>query len=236
MSGLKNNTVDIVSELLKELNPVLESFYNNSVGHGIKHVTDVMYRALHYNEILNLKLNKKEIVLSSLLHDMYSESSRKTHHILGCEYVMKSTSKVFDGIDKERVAKAILEHRASYNGEYSSLLSELISSADRGEPNLTEIVNRCYISTKEFHPEYNVDEINNAVKKHLSEKFTRNGYAKYPNIYLQVLKKRLDIFHDEVEEFLNGERLVIIEDNGTIISLGLLPYNKDNLIKKKEVK
>ena len=139
MSEIKNDTINIVSELLKELKPILESFYNNSEGHGIKHVMDVMYRALHYNESLNLKLNKKEIVLASLLHDMYSGSSRKTHHILGHDYVMKSTSKVFDGLNKESIAKAILEHRASYTGEYSSLLSELISSADRGEPNLMKV-------------------------------------------------------------------------------------------------
>lgn len=231
MSELKNETIDLISELLEELKPILESFYNNSIGHGMDHVKNVMYRALYYNEILELNLNKKEIILASLLHDMFSESSRKTHHILGHEYVMNSKNKVFDDIDKERVAKAILEHRASYTGEYSSLLSELISSADRGEPNLNEIVDRCYISTKEFHPEYNVDEIGNAVKKHISEKFTRDGYAKYPNMYLQVNQKKLDTFHDEVDEFLNGERLVIIEDNGTIISLGSLPYNKDNIIK-----
>ena len=139
MSEKQNDTEDLVSELLEELKPILESFYNNSEGHGIKHVTDVMYRALHYNEILNLKLNKREIILASLLHDMYSESNRKTHHILGHDYVMYSLHEVFDGIDKERVAKAILEHRASYTGEYSSLLSELISSADRGEPNLMKV-------------------------------------------------------------------------------------------------
>ena len=222
MSEREKITIVIISELLKELKPILERFYCSSVGHGIKHITDVMYRALRYNEILKLNLDKKEIILASLLHDMYSGSSRKTHHILGHDYVMHSLHEVFDGIDKERVAKAILEHRASYTGEYSSLLSELISSADRGEPNLNDIVNRCYISTKEFHPEYNVDEINNGVKKHLSEKFTRNGYAKYPDIYIKINKKKLDVFYDEVDEFLNGERLVIIEDNGTIISLGSL--------------
>ena len=219
---LKNDTVDIVSELLKELKTILESFYNNSEGHGIKHIMDVMYRALYYNVILKLNLNEKEIILAALLHDMYSESSRKTHHILGHDYVMNSSHKVFDDIDKERVAKAILEHRASYTGEFSSLLSELISSSDRGEPDISKIVKRCYISTKEFHPEYNVDEINSAVKKHLSEKFTRNGYAKYPNIYLQVNQKKLNLFYDEVDEFLNGKKLIIIEDNGTLISLGSL--------------
>ena len=228
MKNETNDTVDIISKLLKELKPILESSYNNSIGHGMDHVKNVMYRALYYNEILKLNLDKKEIILASLLHDMYSECSRKTHHILGHEYVINSTHKVFEGIDRKRVAEAILEHRASYTGEYSSLLSELISSADRGEPNLNDIVNRCYISTKEFHPEYNVDEIGNAVKKHLSEKFTRNGYAKYPNIYLKINQKKLDVFHDEVDEFLNGERLVIIEDNGAIITLGSLPYNKDN--------
>ena len=210
-------TIVIISEVLKELKPILERFYSNSEGHGLKHVADVMYRALHYNEILSLGLNKREIVLASLLHDMYSGTNRKNHHILGHDYVMHSTHKVFDGVNKERVAKAILEHRASYTGEYSSLLSELISSADRGEPDLTEIVNRCYISTKEFHPEYTTDETNEAVKKDISEKFARKGYAKYPNIYLQVNKKKLDIFHDEVDEFLKGEKLVIIEDKGYYI-------------------
>lgn len=221
--NLNKHTKELISLILEDLRTVLEESYCNSISHGMDHVREVMVTALTYNQKLDLRLDTREIILASLLHDMYQNNQRDLHHQLGYEYVMKSTHKVFDGIDRKTVAHAILEHRASYKGKYYSLLSELIASADRSYPDLHKIVERCFVYTIETNPNMSIDEIGLAVKKHIKEKFSKDGYIKYPKLYLKMYGNKIEELHNDVDMFLNGEKLVIIEHNGTTITLGSLP-------------
>lgn len=221
--NLNKHTKELISLILEDLRTVLEESYCNSISHGMDHVREVMVTALTYNQKLDLRLDTREIILASLLHDMYQNNQRDLHHQLGYEYVMKSTHKVFDGIDRKTVAHAVLEHRASYKGKYYSLLSELIASADRSYPDLYKIVERCFVYTIETNPNMSIDEIGLAVKKHIKEKYSKDGYIKYPKLYLKMYGKEIEKLHNDVDMFLNGEKLVIIEHNSTTITLGSLP-------------
>lgn len=227
--NLNKHTKELISLILEDLRDILEDTYGDSLSHGMDHVREVMLTALTYNQKLDLRLDPKEIILASLLHDMYQNTQRELHHQLGYEYVMRSTHKVFYGIectediDRKRVAKAILEHRASYKGKYYSLLSELIASADRSYPDLYKIVERCFVYTIETNPNMSIDEIGLAVKKHIKEKYSKDGYIKYPKLYLKMYGNKIEELHNDVDMFLNGEKLVIIEHNGSTITLGSLP-------------
>ena len=218
--NLNKETEELVSLISEDLRDILEKSYCDSLSHGMDHVREVMFSALVYNQKLDLNLDPKEIILAALLHDMYQNTQRELHHQLGYGYVMCSTHKVFDDVDRKRIAKAILEHRASYKGKYYSSLSELISSADRSYPDLYKIVERCFIYTVETNPNMSMNEIGLAVKKHIKEKFSKDGYVKYPKLYLKMYSEEIEKLHNDVDMFLNGEKLVIIEHNGSTITLG----------------
>ncbi len=146
------------------------------MAHQIDHADDVYNMAMKMNKKFHLWKNEEDVALAAYLHDIYAEH-RDTHHKMSHDFIMKSKDKILDGVSQSRrrdIAKAALEHRASYEGKYSSKLSELIASADRGKPNFKKDWER---STK-YHKGNKESSLN-----HLDEKFGRGGYAKYPKVY-----------------------------------------------------
>jgi len=91
----------------------------------------------------------------------------------------------------KRVAHAVLEHRASFKGEYYSLLSEIISSADRGLPDLESVVVRSM--------RFNNGDAQN-VYEHILDKYGTKGYAKYPKVYKETFKEQLEQFQNEADK------------------------------------
>lgn len=165
----------------------------NDKAHQIDHVVDVCDRALRINDEYGLGLDPKQIVISAICHDIFTWS-RNNHHHLAKEYLLTTSEQWILGFsDAERrdMAMAALEHRASWKGGYSSMLSELIATADRGEPgNIEEKVRRCYL--------YGVDKLKQSpedaiarIIPHLLEKYCADGYGNNPPLYYRVYGERL---------------------------------------------
>jgi len=182
--------------LLKQVSPFYQEIEGDNIrnSHGLNHVKEVMHLALKMNAKLNLGISEELIITASLLHDVFSDSiNRDKHHELGAEFVRKRKIpylQKFNDEEIELIALAINEHRGSYKGEFSSLLSELISSADRGEPNLDKLIKRSL--------KFNGGNMKDVIH-HMKDKFGKGGYAKYPRIYRDYFKSELTELQNKIE-------------------------------------
>lgn len=186
-------------KLYKEIREKVLSYYNqNTPGHRWHHAVDVMNIALKMNERLNLNIKKKDIVASALLHDVMESKGRKEHHKEAIAWLaIGDGEKWFYDLCIEHklsfsgVLLAVYEHRASYNGFHSIPLSELISSADRGAPDLERTINRIKAHQGGIGWE-----------EHLIKKFSVNGYVKFPEIYKRYWGQKFIDFQNEIEKFV----------------------------------
>ena len=176
---------DIIKRLKEEYGKELDIFYKKDSSHGLSHVEEVAKNALEINRKMILNLNEEYLVLVALFHDIFSDIDRKNHHTLAADWFIKFMKEKdkHDEIDILEMSLAIKEHRASYNGEYSSLLSEVLAAADRGAPNLKSIIFRSSKYYLEKNLNKDLKEVAEDVYKHLLEKYSRNGYMKYNAIY-----------------------------------------------------
>lgn len=182
----------------KEIRSYYERYYRDGdEAHLIDHADSVCDLALKINKDLDEKL----IILASYLHDMYNASNRKIHNELAYEYVLKAEDKFLKTLNEKalkEVAHAVLEHRASFKGKFYSKLSALISSADRGEPNLEEVV----IRSMKFNNGNAQD-----VYEHIKDKYGSKGYAKYPAVYIEIFKDELEAFQRRADSITVDEVL-----------------------------
>jgi hypothetical protein len=157
--------------------------------HLIDHADAVCDLALHINKHCDEKL----VILASYLHDMFNATNRLIHNELAYNYVLKAEDSFLKELSKEellKVAHAVLEHRASFKGEFYSSLSEIISSADRGLPDLDFIV----VRSMKFN-NGNADDVH----VHIKDKYGSKGYAKYPEVYKAMFREELEAFKRDAD-------------------------------------
>jgi len=165
-------------------------YKNGDEAHLINHADDVCSLALEINKEEDDKL----VILASYLHDMFNADNRAIHNELAYEYVLEANDEFLQNLKSEelkRVAHAVLEHRASFKGEYYSSLSEIISSADRGLPDLESVVVRSM--------RFNNGDAQD-VYEHILDKYGTKGYAKYPKVYQEIFKEQLKEFQNEADK------------------------------------
>lgn len=156
---------------------------------------------------INQECDEKLVILASYLHDLFNATNRSVHNELAYEYVLKAEDRFLEQLNNKElkeVAHAVLQHRASFKGEFYSSLSEIISSADRGLPDLEKVVKRSMKFNK-----------GNAqsVYEHIKDKYGKNGYAKYPEVYHKLFKKELAQFKRFADEITVERVLEICEDD-----------------------
>lgn len=138
---------------------------------------------------------KIDIFLATMLHDIRADE-RKDHHLLGCleSYSNLEIRKVIEqyATNPNNVLYAIYEHRASYKGTFTSLVSEIVSSADRNKPDIAKWVAR----VKRGNINNNMEE----ALDHIQKKLGRNGYAKLPPTYMNYYKGSVNKFLNDIED------------------------------------
>lgn len=204
----KDNFLALYSEYKKDpkFTAKAKRYYDAQGSHGWNHVSDVLNRARLMVAQDNRLLSDEEIA-AVLFHDSsLRQGDRETHHIDSAKIAEKELKKSFDPNTISRIAKAIREHRGSYKGKYSSKLSELVSSADRGEPNLDDIIKRSYT----YQVEHNFDVPEKLVVEHIKDKYSRAGYARKPEYYQRLYRDRLDDMYERVDRLTPKEVLSVV--------------------------
>lgn len=192
----------------------------NDEGHQADHFSAVESLGLEMNRVLGLGWDDDLITAVAWLHDMFAWS-RHNHHELARVWVLTTNHPLMKRFtDQERllIADACASHRASFKGEFPTTLSELMSAADRGHPgNLRqELVRGCTYSVAYLDMDAK-DGMMRSVS-HQQEKYGRDGYARYPQLYLDYFKDVMDarwedidalqtMSYPEVMAYINGELL-----------------------------
>lgn len=173
----------------------------NDAAHQIKHFDEVEKTALLMNARLKLNQSPMLIMLSAYFHDLFAWS-RHNHHDLAAIWVSTTDHPVIanlDSLERTLLSKACYEHRASYKGNFTSVLSELISSADRGMPkSKDDLFQRSY----EYHRSsgcLHEESVHNAIA-HIKDKHGSNGYARYPDLYLKFYGKQIKQIQLEIDK------------------------------------
>ncbi|MEG2092137.1 hypothetical protein [Cetobacterium sp.] len=187
---------------------VIETIYNDFGAHGISHIKDVLKSGA---TIKGAKLNLEE-ELAIIFHDCGNKINRKMHHILSAEIFREVCDNLLDNLTIERVANAIQKHRASYNGDFDNDLEELLSSSDRGNPDdIKNIVVRSYKYGLEELKLSESASVNHALE-HIKNKYSREGYAKYPDMYLKFYSDQMNTFYKAVDDLKLKDILEIIHN------------------------
>lgn len=198
--------------------------YNiNDKAHRVDHIDAVWKNAQALMENIEEDIDEKMVAIAVYTHDLFSWS-RNNHHLLAAEYVRTTDAWYMEGItddERELIALAVAQHRASYTGEYSSIYSELMASADKNEPsNLVEMIQRSIAYAESRLQMDYIPAVQHAFE-HMVEKFGRDGYCQYPPLYLKVYEDELEDLwasidnlrqptEDEVNEFGLRELITIM--------------------------
>lgn len=192
-----------VNDLRSRISAEFEKHWElNDGAHRRKHFAEVEACGRLINRRLELGYSHKLILFVAYFHDLFAWS-RNIHERMSFDYVTGTDNKLFDVLfpeERELVALACLEHRASFKGEYSNQFSAMMASADRGLPgNVEAMVER----SVRYH--YDALKVNNQVEarvravKHIKEKFGTGGYARYPELYLKAFGPELEKQRKEID-------------------------------------
>lgn len=171
----------------------------NDEGHRVEHF-DAVYRiGMFLNARLENKYDPRLILMAAFFHDLFAWS-RKNHHRMSAEWVRTTDFPIMRQFtDEERALIAIgcEEHRASRKEPFTHEFGELISSADRGFPASGEqLYDRAMRSRSKTDEPFEVKH--NRAVAHLKEKFGVDGYARLPDMYLNVFAEQLKVQRQEV--------------------------------------
>ena len=146
---------------------VCEHIAKNDAGHSYEHVFDVV------QEASRLSGGDRNAILAAFMHDIACGINRDQHHQIGAQ-LAEGLLEMYDiECDLDIVVKAVLEHRASWKGGYSSKVSEWVSAADRGVPNADKHLKRSYLYAKSKLGKSHEQSVLHAFE-HIREKFLEN--------------------------------------------------------------
>lgn len=167
----------------------------NDSAHREEHFVAVEKWGHFINERLELGYDPKLVLFVAWFHDLFTWD-RSNHHQMSAHWIRTSSHHLLSQLsregERELVAQACEEHRASFTGVYSNPFCELMACADRGAPgDVTGMLQRA-IQYRRFRGCSEQEALRGAVE-HLKEKFGSQGYARYPEMYIRA-------FGDELEE------------------------------------
>ena len=206
------NKFSIIDVVRKEIVTDFSHFWKlNDAGHQQDHFEQVFKCAVYINNTLDLNHNKVDMLFAAYFHDFFAWS-RVNHHELAYTYfkttdhplIVKYFAHANEGLvpgSRFNVSNACRQHRASYKGEFTNQFAELINSADRCFPgDVKALLERTYNHRLTTHPDVSEDERMSLCIAHMKEKAGSNGYARYPDLYLQVFGDKLKEQQAEIDQ------------------------------------
>lgn len=190
------------------------SISQNDEAHNLDHVLKVIRTGINlfetYQDIYNLNEIDRTIVYHALLlHDVGCRFNRKDHHLIGYgltyEYINRYDPGRLHIETITHIAKCVMEHRSSNKTKPTSILSEIVSVADSGIPDINEYLKRALqfrLSGKDDIAFKDKDQLIKECIKHIKHKFGKNGYHwdSYPDIGKSYYSVEWDNFTNKLED------------------------------------
>lgn len=213
------------TELLKYIETnIFPEYEKNDLGHNIEHINYVIEKSLkHAKSLTDLNINM--VYTIAAYHDIGHHIDAKNHEKVSAQILKKDSSlkEYFNDEEINIMSEAIEDHRASLEYIPRSVYGKMISSADRNT-SIEEPLKRTYEYRIKHNPNDSLEKIIEESRKHILEKFGKDGYAK-DKIYFgkeeyeRFLKNITDLAENE-EEF----KKKYIEVNG--LKPKIMSYNK----------
>lgn len=164
----------------------------NDEAHRLKHFSNVEECAGIINHRADLRFDHVMITYAAFFHDMFAWS-RYNHHEMSAHWVLTTDYPLIANLldtDKKMLASACRQHRASFSGKFDNKFAELMNAADRELPgDVPAMVERAILYR--MGKGYSREEALKPSIEHIKDKFGISGYARYPQIYLDVFEADL---------------------------------------------
>lgn len=156
---------------------IFPNYFKNDQGHNLSHISYVIDRSLKFASTIP-NINYNMVYTIAAYHDIGHYIDAKNHEKVSSEMMAKDDNlkEFFTDEEIQIMVEAVCDHRASSKNEPRSIYGKIVSSADRNTD--VEIsLKRAYSYNKKNYPELSTEEIIVEARKHLADKFGRNGYA-----------------------------------------------------------
>lgn len=176
-----------------------KKYYPEKASHGLNHIQDNLNKAEKMLEFFKEPFTD-QIYAAIVFHDSGLEKyGREIHEVHSAEIAKRELKDLFSSKDLYLIAAAIKEHRASFKGEFTSMLSDICSSADRNSPNFEASIARSFLYTEEHHPEFSFEEKCETVTMHQKAKYGTKGYARFPIYFSRYYGKDLTEYRRKMD-------------------------------------
>ncbi len=190
---------------------VLPQYDTNHVGgHGKEHIETVIDRSFEIINEFHLDVNKDMVYTIAAFHDIgYKENPDQHEEVSSEKFIQdKGMEKFFNEEQRNTIAEAIVDHRASLEYEPRSIYGKVVSSADR-ETSVENMLTRSIFYQADKHKAENptIEQVIEYSYKKLSSKYGKGGYAKmyYPDAkYKNYLDKMQELLENK-EKFIETE-------------------------------
>jgi len=178
---------------------ILPRYTKFGESHGLRHVNRVIKNSMELAQTTGADIDMVYVVAA--YHDLGMEGPRAIHHITSGKIISSDARlKKWFSVEQIKIMKeAVEDHRASASRQPRSIYGKIVAEADR-DLDINEVFTRAIQYEQEKYPEKNLDEQWERFKKHMEEKYGRNGYIKLwipnsPNS--QKLRNIQDIIDDK---------------------------------------
>jgi len=165
---------EIIDYIEREILPCYDCF---DKGHRRDHAKYVMDTALYLSQFYDV--DKEIVIVAAACHDLGLAEDRKTHHLVSGRIIRNNDHllKWFNQQQREIIAQAAEDHRASSDHEPRTIYGKIIAEADRQI--IPEVVIRRTIQFGlKNYPELDKEGNWQRTLEHLHEKYAEGGYLK----------------------------------------------------------
>ncbi len=157
---------------------ILPRYKKNDPAHQEDHIRYVINRAMNmakkYPEI-----DSNMMYAAAAFHDLGCSVDRENHHTISAQMFLSDHMMdiIFNASEKQQIAFAIEDHRASCDHKPRNLYGEILSTADR-DTNYENLIKRVWKYNSQKHSDLSNREIAEFARLHIIDKFGYNGYAR----------------------------------------------------------
>lgn len=187
---------------------------NNVGGHGREHIETVIARSFELAKTFGLSVNPDMVYTIAAFHDIGYKVNQDEHEAVSSEMFLQddNMARFFSEQERQTIAEAIVDHRASLEYEARSDYGKLVSSADR-EISVENMLKRSILFQADKHrsEKPTVSQVIDYSYKKLSSKYGKGGYAKmyYPDDKYQNYLQRMQEILEDKEKFVQAELSVM---------------------------
>ena len=194
-------------QINKELRKYIEdnifpSYKRNDMGHNLDHIKYVIDRSMKFAKRVD-DINYDMVYTIAAYHDIGHHIDAKNHEKISGDILLadENLKEFFTDEERQIMAEAVCDHRASSSKEPRSIYGKIVSSADR-ITRIEDAIRMTYAYRIKHFPNSTLEEIIDDSRQHLIDKFGKMGYSN-EKIYFEDLEYKK--FLEDISKLANNK-------------------------------